>query len=93
MVAVDRLRARQVGSGGYLGTVICLPVCGLLCDLDFLGGWPLAFYVFGGLGVLWYIPWHFCVFDSPAQHPRIDPRERSYIETALGEAPAKVRAP
>ncbi|KAE8737697.1 hypothetical protein FOCC_FOCC016836 [Frankliniella occidentalis] len=66
-----------------------MPLSGVLCDLDFLDGWPLAFYVFGALGVLWYIPWHFCVFDTPAQHPRIDPRERSYIESALGKAPCK----
>lgn len=85
----ERSRFATVYTGGYLGTVICMPVCGILCDTDFLGGWPLAFYVFGALGVLWYIPWHLCVFDSPAQHPRIDPRERKYIEDALGTLPAK----
>lgn len=80
----ERSRFATVYTGGYLGTVIALPLSGLLCDMDFLGGWPLAFYVFGGLGILWYIPWHFCVFDTPDQHPRIDPRERRYIEASLG---------
>ncbi|XP_034241862.1 sialin-like [Thrips palmi] len=85
----ERSRFATVYTGGYLGTVICMPVSGLLCDMDFLSGWPMAFYVFGALGVLWYIPWHLCVFDTPAQHPRIDPREREYIENALGKVPAK----
>lgn len=85
----ERSRFATVYTGGYLGTVICMPVCGILCDMDFLGGWPMSFYVFGALGVLWFIPWHFCVFDSPAQHPRIDPRERCYVEEALGKVPAK----
>lgn len=89
----ERSRFATVYTGGYLGTVICMPLSGVLCDLDFLDGWPLAFYVFGALGVLWYIPWHFCVFDTPAQHPRIDPRERSYIESALGKAPCKKKLP
>ncbi|KAJ1519269.1 hypothetical protein ONE63_004569 [Megalurothrips usitatus] len=70
-----------------------MPICGLLCDLELLGGWPLCFYVFGALGVLWYVPWHLCVFDSPSQHPRIDSRERQHIEKALGKVPAKVSGP
>lgn len=34
-------------SGGQIGTVIAMPISGLLCDSTFLGGWPAAFYVFG----------------------------------------------
>lgn len=89
----ERSRFATVYTGGYLGTVVCMPICGLLCDLELLGGWPLCFYVFGALGVLWYVPWHLCVFDSPSQHPRIDSRERQHIEKALGKVPAKKKLP
>lgn len=34
-------------SGAQIGTVIAMPICGVLCDSDFLGGWPSVFYVFG----------------------------------------------
>ena len=34
-------------TGATTGTIIALPVAALLCESDFLGGWPSAFYVFG----------------------------------------------
>ncbi|XP_067012656.2 sialin isoform X2 [Anabrus simplex] len=85
----ERSRFSIIFSGGYLGTVICMPVSGLLCAMEFADGWPLVFYVFGGLGILWYIPWLFLVYDSPAQHPRISPEERRYIEASIGTVPQK----
>ncbi|GFU62428.1 hypothetical protein TNCV_1405501 [Trichonephila clavipes] len=33
-------------SGSPIGTVVSLSVSGWLCGMDFLGGWPAAFYVF-----------------------------------------------
>ncbi len=33
--------------GDRIGTVIGLAISGILCQSDFLGGWPSAFYVFG----------------------------------------------
>ncbi|XP_067012655.2 putative inorganic phosphate cotransporter isoform X1 [Anabrus simplex] len=89
----ERSRFSIIFSGGYLGTVICMPVSGLLCAMEFADGWPLVFYVFGGLGILWYIPWLFLVYDSPAQHPRISPEERRYIEASIGTVPQKKKLP
>ncbi|GLH15177.1 Putative inorganic phosphate cotransporter [Gryllus bimaculatus] len=60
---------------------------------SWLNGWPLVFYVTGALGVIWYLPWLLCVFDSPAKHPRITPEERRYIETSLGSVPQKRKLP
>jgi len=28
--------------------------------------------------------WLFLIYDTPAKHPRIDPREREYIEQSQG---------
>ena len=33
---------------------------------------------------MWSILWLFFVFDTPAKHPRIDPKERVYIEHSQG---------
>ncbi|XP_063236034.1 sialin-like isoform X2 [Bacillus rossius redtenbacheri] len=85
----ERSRFSIIFSGGYLGTITCFPISGLLCDWGVAGGWPMVFYVFGGIGVVWFIPWLFLVYDSPQQHPRISPEERDYIEKSIGAIPSK----
>ena len=61
------------------GTVVAMSVGGWLCSITFLGGWPSVFYIFGGLGVIWGIPWFLLVHDLPEQHPRISFSELQYI--------------
>lgn len=75
--------AAVVYAGSNFGTVVSLPVSGWLCSLEFWGGWPLAFYLFGGLGILWYILWVIFIYDTPAQHKWIDPQEKAYIEATV----------
>nr|XP_050844165.1 sialin isoform X1 [Vespula vulgaris] len=75
--------AAIVYAGANFGTVISLPVSGWLCSLELWGGWPLAFYLFGGLGIFWYAFWLIFIYDTPAQHVRIDPAERAYIEASV----------
>lgn len=72
--------AALVYAGANFGTIISLPLSGWLCTLDWMGGWPLAFYIFGALGVVWFIFWMFLVYDSPAVHPRISEEEKNYIQ-------------
>jgi len=40
--------------------------------------------VAGALGVVWSVLWLFLTADSPSTHPRIDPKERDYIEHSQG---------
>ncbi|XP_014300025.2 sialin-like [Microplitis demolitor] len=75
--------AALVYAGSNFGTVISLPLSGYLCSLEFWGGWPLAFYLFGTLGILWYVFWMFFVYNTPAEHPRIDYQEKLYIEACV----------
>eukprot|EP00057_Strongylocentrotus_purpuratus_P010270 XP_011664744.1 PREDICTED: vesicular glutamate transporter 3 [Strongylocentrotus purpuratus] len=44
---------------------------------------PSYIYLFGSLGILWYIPWVLLVYHSPTVHPRISQEERDYIVTQL----------
>lgn len=74
--------AALVYAGANFGTVISLPLSGWLCSLDYMGGWPLAFYIFGVLGLLWLVFWLFLVYDTPQMHPRISHEERVFIERA-----------
>lgn len=59
---------RQYFKGGQAGTVISLPISGVLADEL---GWDWIFYVFGGLGCIWFVFWCFLVYEEPSHHPRI----------------------
>lgn len=72
-----------VYNGANFGTIISIPLTGYLCSLDFMGGWPLSFYIFGSLGIVWSFFWWYFVFDSPQTHPRISREERIFIEKSL----------
>lgn len=73
--------AGLVYSGAQAGTVISLPISGYLCDK---WGWESVFYVFGTLGVIWWVLWTYLVYDSPSIHPTIHPVERRFILESLG---------
>jgi len=78
--------------GCQAGTVITLPLCGYLISSNFMGGWPSVFYVMGIAGILWFLAWSFLVYDSPKDHPRIEPKELSYIQHSIGLQVSKVSA-
>lgn len=66
--------------GAQLGTVVCLPLSGEIC---FYLDWTYVFYIFGAVGLVWFVLWSFLVFNSPNSHPRISERERLYITNSL----------
>ncbi|XP_067947012.1 sialin-like isoform X3 [Watersipora subatra] len=71
-------------SGTMAGNVLMLGVGGFFCEWNaFDGGWPSIFYVGGGICLLFCFLWHFLVFDSPEEHPRISEREKLYIMKSL----------
>ena len=81
---LERSRAVTfVYSGAQLGTVIGMPLSGVLCDHGFAGGWPSVFYVCGAAGCLWAFAWFALSHSSPSAHPRISVAELNYIETSL----------
>lgn len=72
-----------VYAGAQLGTVISLPLSGLLSRASFGGGWPSIFYVFGAVGALWSLAFLFTVYEDPNSHPTIRESERTYINEAV----------
>ncbi|XP_069941800.1 sialin isoform X2 [Cherax quadricarinatus] len=76
-----------VYAGSQFGTVVSLPISGLLCQSSFLKGWPAVFYLFGVLGLLWFFAWMFLIHNSPESHPRICLDEKIYIQTSLNQTP------
>lgn len=69
-------------AGAQFGTVVSLPISGILCDTL---GWESVFYVFGGFGIVWFVFWISLVYDSPAKHPFISEAEKDLIEISLGK--------
>uniref|UniRef100_A0A8C5GI27 Vesicular glutamate transporter 1 n=1 Tax=Gouania willdenowi TaxID=441366 RepID=A0A8C5GI27_GOUWI len=69
--------------GSYAGAVVAMPLAGVLVQYT---GWPSVFYVYGSVGIFWYLFWILVSYESPAAHPTITPEERKYIEDAIGES-------
>nr|CAI5843727.1 unnamed protein product [Callosobruchus analis] len=67
-----------VYAGQALGTVVALPVTGAIADTNV--GWPVTFYLYGSLGMLWVLCWLIFGYDSPAHHKSISAAERKWIE-------------
>ncbi|XP_064268493.1 sialin isoform X2 [Passer domesticus] len=67
-------------AGAQLGTVVSLPLSGLIC---YYMNWVYVFYIFGALGVLWWFFWMLLVSDTPEIHSRISHAEREYILSSL----------
>ncbi|GFQ97416.1 hypothetical protein TNCT_257231 [Trichonephila clavata] len=68
-----------VYTGINIGTVAAMPLAGALCNSDWFGGWPSAFYVIGIVGIAWFVLWCICVTDTPLTHPFISQSELRYI--------------
>lgn len=78
-------------TGAQFGTVISMPLSGVLSRHGFDGGWPSIFYVFGAVGTVWCVAFLLMIYEDPESHPRIAEDEKKYILSALwGNAGASV---
>ncbi|XP_063706344.1 vesicular glutamate transporter 3-like [Culicoides brevitarsis] len=68
-------------AGMHVGTVAALVGSGYLNDSL---GYESIFYVFGTIGVMWYISWLFIIRESPQKDPWISDREKLYILETTG---------
>ncbi|XP_064144118.1 sialin isoform X1 [Loxodonta africana] len=67
-------------AGAQLGTVISLPLSGIIC---FYMDWVYVFYFFGIVGIFWFILWIWLVSDTPETHMTISHAEKEYILSSL----------
>ena len=66
--------------GSSVGIAIFYPLFGYVCKV---ASWEWVFHLTAILGTLWWLAWLRYVYDTPAEHPDIDAKERSYIERSL----------
>ena len=87
----ERSRAVALLIGGIpLGTMFAVLTTGWIV-LNF--GWPVVFYAFGGVGVIWTVVWFRRAYNSPGEHPTMSAAERRLLEAAAGTAPVKPDLP
>ncbi|KAJ8670289.1 hypothetical protein QAD02_001548 [Eretmocerus hayati] len=77
-------------SGSFVGTVFAMFICGFMIEQF---GWPSVFYVFGVLGLLWYVCWIIFVSDRPEDDPFISKSELRYLRRTLGPSSEDQKIP
>jgi MFS family permease len=81
-------------AGAWVGNIVALPLAGYLCVNGFDEGWPSIFYIFGIVGVVWSIAFHFLCADTPKNHIFISEIEKNYIiEETQSAVAAKENGP
>lgn len=68
--------------GAQFGTVISMPLSGLLSECRF--GWPSIFYVFGIVGTVWCVFFLIFIHEDPQSNTKMNVEERLYIQKQLG---------
>lgn len=67
----------RILSGGPVGVVISMPLTGFIADSA--SGWPMAFYLYGVIGLVWSALWMVLGANSPADSRMISDNEQQYI--------------
>ncbi|HWA25869.1 MAG TPA: MFS transporter [Lacunisphaera sp.] len=75
-------------AGSNVGAVLCPFAVPRMYEA---WGWPLTFYVTGGLGLLWLAAW-WRFYENPESHPRLSGAEREYIGAGQAAAPSTATA-
>ena len=70
-------------SGSYVGTVIALPISGLLAEHV---GWEMIFYVFGAIGIVWCIAWAWVVKVRKVWRKKSNLHQGGHKESNIREA-------
>jgi MFS transporter, ACS family, solute carrier family 17 (sodium-dependent inorganic phosphate cotransporter), other len=83
----ERSRAVSLLLGGIpLGTLFALTTTGWLVAKY---GWPIVFYLFGAIGLVWSVLWYKVAYATPEEHPKLSDKERELLllnERALGKS-------
>jgi len=89
--AQDRSKAIALNASGIpVGTVFALIATPIIVQAL---GWEWAFYLFGGVGVIWYGAWRVLATSTPQQHPRISAAELAHIEAHAPASGAATKLP
>ncbi|XP_017798778.1 PREDICTED: putative inorganic phosphate cotransporter [Habropoda laboriosa] len=71
-----------VFAGAQLGTVFANSLAGIILHYSTMG-WPAVFYVFGSIGVVWFLLWLVTCYNNPDTHPFISEKERNFLRERM----------
>ena len=71
-----------VFAGAQLGTVVANSLSGVILHYSTVG-WPAVFYVFGAIGILWFLIWLVTCYNNPDAHPFISEREQKFLHERM----------
>ncbi|KAJ8680612.1 hypothetical protein QAD02_016399 [Eretmocerus hayati] len=77
------LTASIVYTGIRAGLLISTVISGLILSRS-SSDWPWIFYLFGWIGVTWFIVFLFLCYSSPNDHPFITDKEKTYLKEHIG---------
>ncbi|XP_022918164.1 putative inorganic phosphate cotransporter isoform X2 [Onthophagus taurus] len=80
-----------VYAGAQFGTVISMPLSGLLSASA--AGWPSIFYVFGAVGTVWCIAFLLFIYEDPNANKKMDAEERKFILDSLWGTSQNTKTP
>ncbi|CAH0701277.1 unnamed protein product [Spodoptera exigua] len=67
----------MIFGGAQVGNIFGPYISGIL--LADGGDWANVFYVFGGLGIIWFIFWVLLCYSTPNSHPFISEEEKNFL--------------
>ncbi|KAK6624061.1 hypothetical protein RUM44_010919 [Polyplax serrata] len=79
-------------AGSQMGSVVGILVSGFLLQ-SYKGQWEIVFYVFGGIGVAWFLIWTILCYGDPESHPFISEIEENYLKQNLVQSNKKRPSP
>ncbi|XP_076175055.1 putative inorganic phosphate cotransporter isoform X2 [Ptiloglossa arizonensis] len=71
-----------VFAGAQLGTVFANSLSGIILHYSEIG-WQAVFYVFGSIGVVWFLIWLVTCYNNPDTHPYISEREKNFLRERM----------
>ncbi|XP_076241697.1 sialin [Calliopsis andreniformis] len=71
-----------VFAGAQLGTVFANSISGLILHYSSIG-WPAVFYVFGAVGLLWFLIFVVTCYNTPDSHPFISEKEKNFLHEKM----------
>ncbi|KAJ8681208.1 hypothetical protein QAD02_016995 [Eretmocerus hayati] len=77
------LTASIVHTGVRSGALLSTVIPGLILSRS-SSDWPQIFYLFGWIGVAWFVFSLFLCYSSPSDHPFITEKEKTYLEKHIG---------
>ena len=73
-----------LNSGAFIGNLLTIAIAPPLITAS---GWPVSFYLFGGLGFVFIAAWMHLVHETPREHPYIGADEVGFCEVPCFSCP------